>query len=123
VKQKTLQSFARSRQAVWTMETHFKTRNSQVLHLCVLRITVLGECLLLDRHVVTEYCAILSTDDSIFFLLPSILRRSYTILLMQYIVQPLKTVMRRVTTVILSEKCVVTRFRRRANVIPVLTQT
>ena len=118
----TTQSFAR-RQAVWTMETHLKTRNSRGLHLNMLRIIVLGECLLVGRHAVTEYCAILSTDDSIFFLLPSILRRSYVILLTQYIVQPFKTVMRRVTTGILSEKCVVRRFRRCANVIPVFTQT
>ena len=89
----------------------------------MLGIIVLGACLLLGRHAVTEYCAILSTDDSIFFLLPSILRRSYVILLTQYIVQPFKTVMRRVTTGILSEKCVVRRFRRCANVIPVFTQT
>jgi len=67
----------------------------------MLRITVLGECLLLGRHVVTEYCAILSTDDSVFFLLPSTSLRSYVILLTQYIVQPFKTVMRRVPTGIL----------------------
>ena len=114
--QTSTQSFARSSHAVWTSETHFKTRNSHGSHLRLLGITELGACSLLSRHAVTEYCAVLSTDDSNFFLLPSILCRSYIISLTQYTVQPFKTDMRHLTTGILSKKCVVRRFRRCANV-------